>query len=329
MTNEKNLKVLSLINDLILERFKDGSCSLVKDFKKVDLLDGFLNEPRNYITDKAYTGVNRALLPSGYYVSFTQAHEIGGKVKKGAKSYVAYAFFTTDYVRYKHKQESGEVVEKVATKESFEKHKTEDDEIVEEWQTFSSRYYRLFNINDCEGLPKYEREIVKTKPALAIPSDKLNPLAEYVIKLNVEQKQDHPTLQKNCDIKCSAYSPTKDRIYMKPFNEYKTSSDYYKNLFHELSHSTGKDTRLNREGITKADAKFGSEKYSIEELIAETTAMYCMQKLNLLTFEELDSSKEYLKSWYDHLQDPLKKDPRLLIKVFSQAEKSVNYIFSK
>lgn len=329
--NEKQKKVLDRVNELILERIKNGENVLVKKYTKVDLLDGYVNEPRNYVSNKPYTGVNRALLEPGYYVSFKQAQELGGKVKKGAKSSLVYGLYTHDYVKYKFTDEDGKETEKVSTKDAFEKLKQKYPEttfnVIEEWSTIRHAYFCVFNIKDCENLKKLNHKVIKTVPDPKIPTQELDPLAEFVAKLNTEDKPNPITLQPDSDVECSCYSKDNDTVYMKNFYEYKDSSEYYDNLFHELSHATGHESRLNRASLTSS-AKFGDDIYSKEEIIAQISSNYCMQRLHLLTYNQLEESNKYIKSWYEHLSEPLKKDPAFLIKVFSSAEKASNYLFS-
>lgn len=51
-------------------------------------------------------------------------------------------------------------------------------------------------------------------------------------------------------------------------NDFETMTEYYTTLFHELTHATGLEKRLNRKGITDK-AIFGNDEYSFEELVAE------------------------------------------------------------
>ena len=65
------------------------------------------------------------------------------------------------------------------------------------------------------------------------------------------------------------YSPTDDVIRIPAPSTFHSQEDYYHTLYHELTHASGHSTRLDREGIAQ-QARFGSEKYSKEELIART-----------------------------------------------------------
>jgi antirestriction protein ArdC len=99
-----------------------------------------------------------------------------------------------------------------------------------------------------------------------------------------------------------------------------TGEHYYGALFHELSHSTGHQTRLNRKGITDP-IKFGSHAYSQEELVAEMTATFLCSECGILSNTE-ENSAAYLKSWLK----TLKADPSLLINAGTQAQKAFDYV---
>ena len=62
------------------------------------------------------------------------------------------------------------------------------------------------------------------------------------------------------------YSPASDSITIPLRSQFASIAEYYGAAFHELSHSTGHISRLNR---LEKTAFFGSEAYSKEELIAE------------------------------------------------------------
>ena len=101
------------------------------------------------------------------------------------------------------------------------------------------------------------------------------------------------------------------------------AEEYYSTLFHELVHSTGHKSRLNRKEM-QGDASFGSESYSREELVAEVgSAMICT--MTGIDHVPLDNSASYLDSWIR----ALKGDSRLIIGASSQAQKAVEYILGE
>lgn len=102
------------------------------------------------------------------------------------------------------------------------------------------------------------------------------------------------------------YIPSTDLIEMPKPEKFHSNESYYKTLFHESIHSTGHDSRLKREGITKLTEHTGkAERYSLEELIAEMGA--CMLAAHCgLADSNGDSEKNsvtYLRGWIKHLKD--------------------------
>jgi len=69
------------------------------------------------------------------------------------------------------------------------------------------------------------------------------------------------------------YAPSEDFVGMPDRERFTSEDEYFAALFHELTHSTGHESRLNRPTITEANG-FGSDEYSREELIAEMGAAF-------------------------------------------------------
>jgi adenylate kinase family enzyme len=73
---------------------------------------------------------------------------------------------------------------------------------------------------------------------------------------------------------------------------------FYGTLFHEMTHSTGAENRLNR---IKPSA-FGSEDYAREELVAELGSALVAQRYGI-SKNVKDESAAYLKSWLTSLKE--------------------------
>ena len=101
---------------------------------------------------------------------------------------------------------------------------------------------------------------------------------------------------------------------------FNSRESYYSTLFHELTHSTGHKSRLDRVGITDL-GRFGDVNYSKEELVAEMGAAY-MCGLAGIENKTINESASYLKGWLSRLRN----DSRLLISAASQAQKAVDYM---
>ena len=87
------------------------------------------------------------------------------------------------------------------------------------------------------------------------------------------------------------------------------------------THATGHSSRLDREGITQP-AKFGSERYSKEELIAELGAAFLSNEAGILTSLQFENSSAYLGSWIQKFQN----DPRMIVSAASQAQRSADFV---
>ena len=108
---------------------------------------------------------------------------------------------------------------------------------------------------------------------------------------------------------------------MPPREAFTSEGAYYATLFHELAHSTGHRSRLNRDSLT-GFAQFGDHSYSKEELVAEMAASFLLGESGLAAPELIDNSAAYLASWIK----VLKGDSKLALQAASAAEKAANHI---
>ena len=121
------------------------------------------------------------------------------------------------------------------------------------------------------------------------------------------------------------YRPSTHHVQMPMLEQFKTSDDYYKTMYHELIHSTGHESILNRSGITSRSAHFGSQQYSKEELIAEIGAMMLVSKTGLHPTDDVTNSQAYINGWCKHLKDNKKE----VMMAASQSVKAVKYILGE
>ena len=119
------------------------------------------------------------------------------------------------------------------------------------------------------------------------------------------------------------YRPAEDRVHMPPQTRFESPEEYYSTLFHELTHSTGHVSRLDREGIQDV-APFGSSTYSREELIAEMGAAFLCGHCRIEQ-ATLDNSAAYLQGWLKKLRG----DARLIVTAAAAAQKAADYILDE
>jgi len=114
------------------------------------------------------------------------------------------------------------------------------------------------------------------------------------------------------------YSPKNDSITIPPRNKFVSDKAYFAVILHELSHSTGHPSRLNR----KQNNASNSKAYFSEELIAETSTMFICLGEGLETF---NAHASYLEGYASHFKDQKKA----LLSICKQAKDAQSYISDK
>ena len=248
----------------------------------------------NAISKKPYSFLNQMLLGfDGQYLTFNQAKQLGGNVKKGSKSHPV-IFWTTGYAT-KSEDEDGNPIS-----------------VYHEYARPILKYYNVFEIGDVDGI-----DIKRIEPQF-VPND-ISPIevAERVIaeysertQLSIERKYSSG----------ACYRPGDDKVIIPILGQFDMAEEFYSTAFHELVHSTGAKSRLNRD----LGHRFGSDKYGREELIAEIGSAFCLARLGMDAQKCFDNSVAYLQSWIKTIQT----DPKAIVIAAGKAEKAVNLIFN-
>lgn len=246
--------------------------------------------PRNLISKKPYRGLNVFLLAtqgygSPHWLTFNQAKQLGAHVRQGEKSTLVTFWKFSEYER---ENETGDVENKTSV---------------------LLRYYRVFNVEQCDGLKALYGD--DRKPA--------HPIAECESIAN--QMPNAPQIEQHSH---AFYRPSVDIVGMPSRSCFESAEAYYSTLFHELTHSTGHKSRLNRFEENATDHQFGSESYSKEELVAEMGAAM-LSGMAGISQATLSNSASYLQTWISRL----KSDSRLIISAASHAQKAADYILGK
>lgn len=240
-------------------------------------------------TGKPYSLLNQWLMPQGEYATFNQIKKEGGKVKKGAKGYPV-VFFKPTVIETEDK--NGEKVKKTVP---------------------LLKYYTVFNISEqVEGLEaKHTRETVERRhePVAELEAIKTDYLKRSGVEFyNLEQDKAY-------------YSPIDDTIVLPLLEQFDSIEEYYSTAFHEMAHSTGHSTRLNR--LNKL-AAFGSNDYGKEELIAEITAAAVLNEAGIETEKTIKNSAAYVQNW----TNAIKGDVKLIVHASSKAQKAFELIMN-
>ena len=251
-----------------------------------------------------YKGAN-TYLPSGEYITFAQCKAEGGSVKKGAHGWpVVYWNFCKKTVTNPDTGEEEEVKIPVL------------------------KYYTVFRVEDCDGIKqKFSKsprtiEIPVTHEELVEPDGSLNATAEAVIADYIGRAGNGFSVLRDEICHSAYYAPLLDYVQVPRREQFASESEFYSTLFHELGHSTGHKTRLNRFKGEAASAAFGSESYSREELVAESTAAAILNALGMEEGNTFRNSVAYIKSWASHI----KADPLMYVTATTRAQEAVDLI---
>lgn len=243
----------------------------------------------NIVSKKPYSLTNQILLDHrGAYATFKQWQNLGGKIKKDAKSEIV-IFWKMQQIEEKS-EETGEIIKK---------------------QIPLLRYYRVFHISDVEGVEQPEKEEKFDTEPIQAAEDLLD---SYI-------RREKITLNILKDGSSAFYRPSDDSITLPEIQQFKIAEEYYSTAFHECSHSTMKKNRCDREEENKK-SHFGNAVYSREELVAEISSAAILNNLKIETPETFTNSAAYIQGWSRALQ----KEPKLFVTASARAEKAANYI---
>jgi antirestriction protein ArdC len=231
--------------------------------------------PRNALTARTYSGVNILILwgaviehgwPSQSWLTFRQAQEAGGCVRKGERGQcVVYADRFTPENEKERAQRDGDEARAVP---------------------FLKRF-TVFNVAQCEGLRPEVLKSLASDP-VPLPEREIVPVAEEVIAAS------------GVDFRIGGdrafYAPDPDFVQVPPQPAFFEQINYYRTCLHELTHATGHPKRLGRD-LKNA---FGSRDYAREELVAEMGSAFLCAALGIVpTVRHAD----YIGSWLEVLRE--------------------------
>lgn len=269
----------------------------------------FCGQPRNLVSGKPYRGINAFLLglltgpgqSSPFWLTFKQAKQLGGSVRKGEKSTMV-------------------VFWKTGTRK--DRDTLDDDGQPLERRFMLARYYRVFNLDQTDEVripqPRQEEMAGHEPPT---PGERLDldqgdqVFADYAAKWKIDVQHGHPR---------AAFDIKADRIIIPDADTFSGPEEYHCTRFHEAVHSTGTSLRLKRPGIEQFDY-FGSHQYSEEELVAEIGASLLMGVCGIERKTVLENSAAYLRTW----RRKLTADPKIIVTAAQRAQKAADFILDE
>lgn len=234
-------------------------------------------------TGKAYSLLNQMLLGKpGEYYTYNQVLAKGGHVRKNEKAQIVVFW---KQVKAIEQDKSGQQIVKIIP---------------------MLKYYSVFRADQCEGITTEQR------PTKEIT----HPEADDIITAYSQRESLEIRHQSGDE---AYYSPSRDCVVLPLREQFNSVSEYFSTAFHELTHSTGHSSRLNR---LKATAHFGNAEYSKEELVAEIGAAALLNYSGLETNKSLRNNVAYIGSWLS----ALKNDKRMIVQASGAASKAVDLI---
>jgi antirestriction protein ArdC len=279
-TTEKK-DMYAIINNMIMEKLENGKAPWRQTWNDY-------GPARNYVSKKPYRGINALMLNNTefeypLYLSFLQAKELGGGIKRGSKSVEVIYWKTLEF---------------------------ENDEKIKRIPFL--RYYNVFNIECVEGIK------------LKLPTKHVNDSIEYCESI-INNMPSKPIVEHGGDQ--PYYNWKEDKIKIPHRDNFILSDEYYATLFHELAHSTGHESRLNRETCMKPSV-YGSRDYSKEELVAEIATCFLCGESRIAN-NIIDNSSAYIQFWLERLTHMLREDNKVFVRASGLAQKATDYILNR
>lgn len=282
------------ITDYFIARLEEGVRPWVKPWKTY----GSPYPLRS--NGEPFNGINRLWLDivgssagfsSPYWLTYKQAQELGGQVRKGSNSQLA-LFYKQGTTKPK---DAG----------TFEPVSDTDD---------GSRSYRILR-----HYPVFNADMIDDLPDHFYPTADVTPPPESEHRAAIEAYLDAIPSKVTYSGNRACFRPEPDDILMPPIETFNTYEDWGSTEAHENIHWSGGKTRLNR----TFGKSFGDEHYAAEELIAEIGSHLIARHLRLPQFIH-DNSAAYIHSWLKIL----KGDKTAILSAASKAQEAFDYLQS-
>ena len=311
--------IYKMVTDKIIGMLKSASPT---DYHRAWKDDVFFI-PINYASKKPYRGINRLLLQerigfagafrNPYFLTFKQIKKHKGTLKKGAKGYEV-IYYSIRYVVPADKNSGRKAFSSTNAQKVLDflhKYKLSEDIV---GRIPMIRYYNVYNGADIENI---DFKLDELQIGRAVPDSATENRAAQLI---VENYPNPPAIKNEGNQ--AYYNPASDYIKLPKQEQFDTVNDYYRTLFHELTHSTGHNKRLNR-GIHLMLEK---DDYAKEELVAEFGAVFLSAWAGIMWYNNKNHAA-YLKGWNSAIKES-KNDNKFLMRAASLAQQATDYILA-
>lgn len=292
-TNSKFDFIYDKINNTIIEKLQAGKIPWQKPWNCI-------GAPCNPVTKTRYSGINLLMtmlsdFKSPYYLTANQI-----KANKGSWSGKG------TLIVYWCRKTGSKEVERDGKKET-----------ISYLQYLTPKYYYVWNEEQISGIDFSKFKIVQESETALQSWGHIETLEKIIADMPNAPAMFYKGSQ-------ACYSPSKDTVYMPEKETFKTLEGYYSTFLHELAHSTGHTTRLNRPELMDS-CSFGSHAYSREELTAELSSTYLCAIGGIEKPELMENTTAYIQSWLRQLNN----DKKFFYEAAKEAQKVVDYFMKK
>lgn len=272
--------------------------------------------PESAVTGKKYRGINNLYLSlvamaenygDNRWATFRQMEEKGWTFKKDEEGHTLGKgkSVSVEYYEMRDKETKRRFDRSVLDGMTFD----EQREYMDKNVYWLRKFYRVFNCSLMDGVPAKEMPMIDVNDRI----EKAEAILDYW-NAN-ESKIVYGGSQ-------AFYRPSTDEVHLPEREKFKSTQSFYDTAFHEIGHSTGHETRLNRD----LSGGFGSQSYAMEELRAEIASIFMAQDLGIEPSEDrLQNNAAYIQSW----KDEIKENPNALFTAIADADKIARYVSSK
>lgn len=272
--------------------------------------------PESAVTGKKYRGINNLYLSlvamaenygDNRWATFRQMEEKGWTFKKDEEGHTLGKgkSVSVEYYEMRDKETKRRFDRSVLDGMTFE----EQREYMDKNVYWLRKFYRVFNCSLMDGVPAKEMPMIDVNDRI----EKAEAILDYW-NAN-ESKIVYGGSQ-------AFYRPSTDEVHLPEREKFKSTQSFYDTAFHEIGHSTGHQSRLNRD----LSGGFGSQSYAMEELRAEIASIFMAQDLGIEPSEDrLQNNAAYIQSW----KDEIKENPNALFTAIADADKIARYVSSK
>ena len=272
--------------------------------------------PESAVTGKKYRGINKLYLSlvamaenygDNRWATFRQMEEKGWTFKKDEEGHTLGKgkSVSVEYYEMRDKETKRRFDRSVLDGMTFD----EQREYMDKNVYWLRKFYRVFNCSLMDGVPAKEMPMIDVNDRI----EKAEAILDYwnANESKIVYGGSH-----------AFYRLSTDEVHLPEREKFKSTQSFYDTALHEIGHSTGHESRLNRD----LSGGFGSQSYAMEELRAEIASIFMAQDLGIEPSEDrLQNNAAYIQSW----KDEIKENPNALFTAIADADKIARYVSSK